>query len=75
MSLKNISKSLMRIILQRQRHFDKNARATYLRFVLVIVHGDRFDKKTPKTIVLFKLNLLSRLLKLVSRLLFEEMLV
>ena len=28
----------------------------YLRFALGIIHGDRYDRKTPKTIVLFKSN-------------------
>ena len=26
----------------------------YLRFVLGIIHSDRCDRKTPKTIILFK---------------------
>ena len=26
----------------------------YLLFALVIIHGDRCDRKTPKTIILFK---------------------
>ena len=26
----------------------------YLRFALGIIHGDRCDRKTPKTIILFK---------------------
>ena len=53
----------MRIILLRQRqfsNFDKNARATQttlfsiLCFELGIIHGDLCDRKTPKTIILFK---------------------
>ena len=53
----------MRIILLRQRqfsNFDKNASATrnnfifYFCFELGIIHGDRCDRKTPKTIILFK---------------------
>ena len=53
----------MRIILLHQRqffNFDKNARATWTTlfsifvFELGIIHGDRCDRKTPKTITLFK---------------------
>ena len=42
-------------------NFDKSARTCnlnvyifYLRFALGIIHGDRYDGKTPKTIILFK---------------------
>ena len=42
-------------------NFDQNACATYmnvyifyLSFALGIIHGDRCDRKTPKTIILFK---------------------
>ena len=41
-------------------NFDKNARATerlyifYLHFALGIIRGYRCDRKTPKTIVLYK---------------------
>ena len=43
-------------------NFDKktlcnlNVYIFYLRFALGIIHGDRCDRKTPKTIVLFKSN-------------------
>ena len=47
----------------------------YLRFTLGIIHGDRCDRKTPKTIILFKLTPFFRSLKSVTLLLFEEMLV
>ena len=57
--IENISKSLKWIILTRQNNFDKkcscnlNVYVFYLRFALGIIHGDRCDRKTPKTIVLF----------------------
>ena len=63
MTYKKILESLMQIILLRQRqfsNFDKNARATWTTlffifcFALGIIHGDRCDRKTPKTIILFK---------------------
>ena len=50
----------MRIILQRQKQFwekyscNLNVYIDYLRFALVIIHDDRCDRKTSKTIVLFK---------------------
>ena len=47
----------------------------YFRFALGIIHGDRCDRKTPKTIILFKLTPFFRSLKSVALLLFEEMLV
>ena len=31
-----------------------NVYILYLRFVLGIIHGDRCDRKTPKTMILFK---------------------
>ena len=31
-----------------------NVYILYLRFALGIIHGDRCDRKTPKTIILFK---------------------
>ena len=55
-----LSKSLMRIILQRQKQFGQkcscnlNDYILYLRFALGIIHGDRCDRKTPKIIVLLK---------------------
>ena len=55
-----ISKSLMRINLQRQMQFRQkcscnlNVYIFYLRFVLWNIHDDRCDRKTPKTIILFK---------------------
>ena len=58
--IEKISKSLMRIILQRQRQFwqkctcNLNVYIFYLRFALGIINGDHCDRKTPKTIVLFK---------------------
>ena len=55
--------------------FYLNVYIFYLRFALGIIHGDRCDRKTPKTIVLFKLNPFLRSLNLVTLLLFEEMLV
>ena len=47
----------------------------YFLFALEIIHGDDCDRKTPKTIDLFKLKPLFCSLKLVTLLLFEEMLV
>ena len=58
--IEKISKSLMRIILQRQKQFRQkcscnlNVYIFYLRFALRIINGDRCDRKTHKTIVLFK---------------------
>ena len=58
--IEKISKSLMRINLQRQMQFwqkfsrNLNVCIFYLRFELGIIHDDRCDRKTPKTIVLFK---------------------
>ena len=58
--IEKISKSLKRIIVQRQKQFcekrscNLNVYIFYLRFALGIIHGDRCDRKTPKTIVLFK---------------------
>ena len=52
-------RTLMRIILQRQRQFwqkcscNLNVYIFYFRFALGIIHGDRCDRKTPKK-VLFK---------------------
>ena len=47
--IETISKSLMRIILQRQRQPER----LYLLFALRIIHGDRCDRKTPKKNPLF----------------------
>ena len=47
----------------------------YFCFALVMIHGDRCDRKTPKTIILFKLNPLFRSLNLVTPLLLEKILV
>ena len=47
----------------------------YLRFALGIFHGDRCDRKTSKTIILFKEAPFFRPLKSVTLLLFEEKLV
>ena len=52
-----------------------NVYILYLRFALGIIHGDRCDRKTPKTIILFKYTPFFRSLKSVTLLLFEEMLV
>ena len=35
-------------------NFDKSARLLFLRFALGIIHGEICDRKTPKTIILFK---------------------
>ena len=49
----------MWIILQRQKQFwqkcscNLNAYIVHLRFALGIIHDDRCDRKTSKTIVLF----------------------
>ena len=78
--IEKISKSLMRIILQRQRQFRQkcsrnlNVYISYLRFALGIIYVYRCERKTPKTIVLFKENHFL-MLKLVTLLPFEEMLV
>ena len=47
----------------------------YLRFALGIIHSDRCDRKTPKTVILFKKNPMFWSLSLVIPLLFEGMLV
>ena len=47
----------------------------YFLFALGIIHGDRCDRKTPKTINLFKSDALFWSLNLVTPLLFEDMLV
>ena len=79
--IEQISKSLMWIILQRQKQFwqncscNRNVYIFYLRFALGIIHGDHCDRKTPKTVVLFKENPSFRSLNLVTLLLFEEILV
>ena len=58
--IENISKSLMRINLQCQMQFwqkclcNLNLYIFYLCFWLGIIHDDHCDRKTPKTIVLFK---------------------
>ena len=71
----------MQIILQRQKQFGQKCSCNlndyifYLRFALGIIHGDRCDRKTPKTIVLFKWNSIFRVLKLVMLLFLEKMLV
>ena len=49
----------------------RNVYIFYLCFVLGIIHGDRCDRKTPKTIYLFKWNHFFRSLNLVTSLLFE----
>ena len=60
--IEKISKSLMQIILQRQKQFwqkcscNLNVFIFYLRFALGIIHGDRCDRKTPKTIVFISKN-------------------
>ena len=60
--IEKISKSLMRIIVLRQRQFwqkcscNLNVYIFYLRFALGIIHGDRCDRKTPKRIVLFQVQ-------------------
>ena len=60
--IEKISKSIMQIILQRQRQFWQKCSCNltvyifYLRFALGIIHGVRCDRKSPKTIVLFKSN-------------------
>ena len=60
--IEKISKSLMRIILQRQKQFGQkrscnlNDYIFYLRFGLGIFHCDRCDRKTSKTTVVFKWN-------------------
>ena len=33
---------------------NRNVYIFYMRFALGIFHGDRYDRKTPKTIILFK---------------------
>ena len=56
--IEKISKSLMRIILKRQKQFclkfscHLNVYIFYLRFALGIIHGNRCDRKTPSKIVL-----------------------
>ena len=47
----------------------------YLRFALGIIHGDRCDRKTPKTIILFEQTPFFRSLESVTLFPFEEMLV
>ena len=57
-----LSKSVIQIILQRQKQFltkmlvqpERLNMYFYLRFALGIIHGDRCDRKTRKTIALFK---------------------
>ena len=50
----------MRTILQSQKQFwqkcscNLNVYIFYLRLALRIIRGDRCDRKTPKTIILFK---------------------
>ena len=50
----------MRIIVLCQRQYwqkcmcNLNVYIFYLRFALGIIYGDRCDRKTPKTIILFK---------------------
>ena len=64
-------------------NFDKSARLhvqserLYFLFAFYarLIHGDRCDIKTPKTIILFKLTPFFRSLKSVTLLLLEEMLV
>ena len=57
---KKILESLMRIILLLKGNFDKfwkmhvQVYIFFFCFVLGIIRGDRCDKKTPKTIYLFK---------------------
>ena len=77
---RKISESLMRIILPSKAILQKctcnlGAYIFHLRFALGIIHGDSCDRKTPKTIVLFKLNNFFRSLNFITPLLFEEMLV
>ena len=51
--IEKLSKSIMRIILQRQKQFwqkctcNINVYSFDLRFALGIIHGDRCDRKTP----------------------------
>ena len=52
-----------------------NVHIFFFCFALVIIHCDRCDRKTFKTIILFKQNPLFWSLNLVIPLLFEEMLV
>ena len=63
MTSKKILESLVRIMLLRQRqfsNFDKKYMCNlsdfifYFCFELGIINGDRCDRKTPKTIILFK---------------------
>ena len=58
------SESLMRIVLLREKHILTKMHVQgerlffYLHFALDIIPGDRCDRKTPKTTILFKLNLI-----------------
>ena len=52
-----------------------NLNIFYLRFTLGIIHDNCFVGKTPKIIILFKLNYFFWPLNLVTELLFEEILV
>ena len=54
--------SIMRLIMLRQRQFwqkctcNLNVYIFYLCLAPDIIHGDRYDRKTPKAIILFKLK-------------------
>ena len=71
----------MQIVLLREKHILTKMHVQaerlyfYLHFALDIIPGDRCDRKTPKTTILFKLNLIFWSLNLVKMLLFEEMLI
>ena len=75
------SKSLLRIVLLREKHILTKMHVQadrlyfYLHFALDIIPDDHCDGKTPKTTILFKLNLIFWWQNLVKMLLFEKMLV
>ena len=52
-----------------------NVHNFYFCFALIIIHGDRCDRKTPKNNYFIQVKPLFRSLNLVTPLLFEEMLV
>ena len=69
----------MRITLLRRRQFWQKMHVHlnifYLRCTPGIIHVDRFVRKTPKIIILFKYNSFFQPLNLVTVLLYEEILV
>ena len=71
----------MRIVLLREKHILTKMHVQaerlyfYLHFALDIIPGDRCDRKTHQTTILFKLNLILWWLNLVKMFFFEEMLV